>query len=589
MNLRAATGAVMLLGLAGCLQPQTRFQSAEDTDREVEVKTIGDVTTVDNADAIAISGVGLVTGLAGTGGGAPPGSFRTVLEADLKQKGITNTKEILDSKDTSLVLVSALVPAGARKGDPLDVEISLPEGSRTTSLRGGYLQECFLFNYDTTHGVNPGTTRANTPLRGHKLAKAKGPLLVGFGDGDDTARQRQGRIWGGGINAIDRAFYLVLNNDQQYARVAMRIAERVNETFQGAYRGPSGSLAEAKTKTVVYLRVPMQYKHNQPRFLRVVRLMPLQENPSAASPYRKKLEEDLLDPARTVTAALRLEAIGIESIPILKRGLTSDHVLVRFTSAEALTYLGSPAGGEELAKMVKDQPALRSYALTALASLDETICHFKLQELLSEPSAEARYGAFRALRALRENDEMVRGELLNESFWLHKVAPGTPSLVHISTMRRAEVVLFGEEVFMEPPFNLLAGSDFTVVAGRDDDKCTIRSFSQQAGPKRRQCSLKLADIIRTLAEVGGAYPDAVDLLRKADQCRCVTGRVVVDALPQATTVYDLARTGQLEEGEAGSDLLKTDKEVLDARSDFGATPTLFEGGEKPRPKRGAAN
>src|SRR5206468_1370020 len=74
------------------------------------------------------------------------------------------------------------------------------------------------------------------------------------------------------------------------------------------------------------------------------------------SSYSRKLADELLDPARTVSAAIRLEALGEESAPILKKGLESEHVLVRFTSAEALAYLDSPSAGEELARLVEQQP-----------------------------------------------------------------------------------------------------------------------------------------------------------------------------------------------------------------------------------------
>ena len=46
------------------------------------------------------------------------------------------------------------------------------------------------------------------------------------------------------------------------------------------------------------------------------------------------------------SAAIRLEALGKESLPTLKKGLSSQHPLVRFTSAEALAYLESTAGAE---------------------------------------------------------------------------------------------------------------------------------------------------------------------------------------------------------------------------------------------------
>ena len=573
MNQRFWVLGALLIGTIGCAHnTQTRLQAEDDTNRDKEhmVKTIGDLSSVSNAEPVAVSGIGLVVDLAGTGGGAPPGGYRTLLEADLRKGGFENVKDILASSDTSLVLVSAMVPAGARKGDPLDLEITVPRESKTSSLRGGRLHECYLHNYDSSKNLDPNSKGPDRYLQGHPIAKAKGQLLVGFGSGDDAARERQARVWGGGVCRIDRPIYIVLNSDQQFARIAQLVAERINETFHGSFQGAAADLAVAKTKSVVFLNVPPQYRLNLPRYLRVVRLIPTQETQASRIPYRRKLEEQLLDPAHTVTAALRLEALGQDSITTLKRGLTSEHPLVRFCSAEALAYLGSPSCGNELAQMVEQQPALRAYSLTALASLDEAVCHVELRRLLESPSPETRYGAFRSLRALDEHEEAVQGEFLNDSFWLHRVASHSQPLVHLATNRRAEIVLFGDDALLTPPFAILAG-EFTVTATRDDDRCTLSRISLHAGKTRRQSSLKLEDVIRTMALMGAGYPDVVELLRRVDRAQCLSCRIAVDALPQAVAVQDLAKAG------AGDpEILKTHPEILDARADFSATPTLFE-------------
>jgi hypothetical protein len=574
---------VVLLALVGCATStrQARLQVEEETERDrYGVKTVGDWTTVGHAEGVSLAGVGLVTGLAGTGGEAPADGYRAMLEDQLAKKGVRNVKELLASPDNALVLVSAHIPAGAAVGDPIDLEVTLPPRSKAVSLRGGFLQECPLFNFDYAKRVSPNYQGPDHALKGNTMARGSGPLLVGFGDGDEAARVRRGRIWGGGRCVAETPFLLMLNADQQFGRVAALVAERVNQTFGGAFHGSgpdSESVAKASNNLAIGLRVPPQYKLNIPRFLRVVRLVPLRENGDDASgtrdrrAYRQKLADDLLDPARTVTVALRLEALGQGSIPALRTGLESKHPLVRFCAAEALAYSGSPSCGDELGRAVDRQPALRAFALTALASLDEAVSRVKLRELL-ETSAddETRYGAFRALRALDEADQAVHGELLNNSFWLHRVAGNTPPLVHVSSTRRAEVVLFGEEPFLRAPFSFLAG-EFTVTAAADDTRCTVtRVPLREAPPSRRQCSLKLADVLRTFAELGGMYPEAVELLQQVQECQSLSCRVRADALPQATTVFDLAKAGQSAGGE--DEILR----VLPGDQDLGLTPTLYE-------------
>src|SRR5262245_32519631 len=82
---------VLLVGALGCHHPQTRLQADDDTDREkYQVKTVGDVSTFANAEGVTAAGVGLVVGLDGTGGEAPPGGHRAMLEDTLRKRGVEN-------------------------------------------------------------------------------------------------------------------------------------------------------------------------------------------------------------------------------------------------------------------------------------------------------------------------------------------------------------------------------------------------------------------------------------------------------------------------------------------------------------------
>jgi hypothetical protein len=220
--------------------------------------------------------------------------------------------------------------------------------------------------------------------------------------------------------------------------------------------------------------------------------------------------------------------------------------------------------------LVERQPALRAYSLTAMASLDDAVCHVKLRELLSSRSAETRYGAFQALRALDDRDPVIQGERLNDSFWVYRMVGDGPSLAHVSTTRKAEIVLFGEEPTLLPPFSFLCG-EFTVTAGREDVNCTVRRLSLQNTSRPEQCSLKLSDVLHLLANMGGTYSEAVELIYQAGKYNGLSCPVAFDALPQAPSVEALAR-----QGAKDPDFFGTDKEVLDAREDLGATPTLFE-------------
>ncbi len=544
MGRRLTAFAALLSVCAGCMQEQFRSQKADDADREVESRTVGDLTAVSNAAPIRVIGVGIVTGLADTGGGVPPGNARAQLENDLKKLEISNINELFTSKTTSLVNVWAEIPPGAKKGEFIDVVVTVPDNCRTTSLRGGKLNVCWLYSFESSQNISADPNRPDRLLRGHALMKAEGPVLAGIPIGDDKEEpsQKFGKVWGGGKTLTpDRPFVMEVNPPS--VKAALGIAARVNDTFHGP-GGSAAPIAAAKNDTHVVLNVPGIYRHNMERFLRVVRLIPLEGTPNAESAYVKKLNAQLLDSEKCITAALRLEALGANSIPVLKLGLQSSNEMVRFASAEALAYLGSPACAEELAKHAEEHPFVSAYALMALASLNESICRTKLNDLLGATSPEVRYGAFRALRGLDDRDPLVVGEKVGSSFSLHRVGITTLPQIHALTGKRAEVVLFGQGPALLPPFSFLAGPEFMLTAKDGESECTLSRYSPRYGKQSKQCPLDVGDVLKTLGEIGGTYVDALEMLRQADSVRALNCAVKFNAVPQRPSVQDVLARGK---------------------------------------------
>ena len=73
-----------------------------------------------------------------------------------------------------------------------------------------------------------------------------------------------------------------------------------------------------------------------------------------------------------------------------------------------------------------------------------------------------------------------------------------------------------------------------VTAEREDTRCTVSRFSlKERAPERHQCSLRLSDVLKTMADMGGTYADAVDFLRQAKRDECLSCPLWEDALPQA--------------------------------------------------------
>jgi flagellar basal body P-ring protein FlgI len=543
-----------VLSLFGCVQAPFRRAKVEEENelQRYDISTIGDRTTVGNAAPVALGGVGLVEGLDGTGGDCEHDSYRQMLAGQLRKEGIQDVSQILKSPDCALVIVEAYLTPGAAKGDTIDIEVKLPPGSKATSLRGGFLRPCALHNYDFTNNLRPDRQGASTQLLGHKFAIAEGPIVTGMGDGDDSAKVKLGRVWAGGKVLRENPMSLVMNANSRQGVLTGLITERINSTFAaGGIRGiHETKIAHTADASGVTIRVPGAYKFNTPRFLRVVRFLPLQDcadtpgkDDNDKRTYRQLLAEDVLEPARCVVAALRLEALGPKSIPLLKKGLASSHPLVRFSTAEALTYLGSAQGVEELGRAASKNPMYRALALNALGSLNEGACRRELQQLITgDFDAETRVGAFRSLWTMDANDPVVQGENLNEAFWVHKIDSPAKPLVHVSTTKRAEILLFGSVPNLQAPFRIPLG-EFTLTATEEDQKCTISRIPLGKDKAYLQCPMTVDGVVRSMSDLGATYPEIVSMLRTLVELERLKCPIRVDALPAMPDVNDLAKSG----------------------------------------------
>ncbi len=266
------------------------------------------------------------------------------------------------------------------------------------------------------------------------MGVAKGPILVepGAEDRGDPVTLGRGRILSGGVAVRPRPMGLVLKPQSQSVHYSALVGNALNQRFHTFSRGLKQDVAEPQTDEYIELTVHPRYKDNVARYLQVVRSVPLRESESTRRSRLELLERQLLDPITASTAALRLEAIGHQAVETLGVGSASEDSEVRFYAAEALAYLDDPQAVEPLAEAAQQHPAFRVFALTALSAMDEFEAKRALQRLLSSTSAETRYGAFRALRAMSPGDRLVRGEKLAEGFGYHVLDVEGPDMVHLT-------------------------------------------------------------------------------------------------------------------------------------------------------------
>ena len=138
---------------------------------------------------------------------------------------------------------------------------------------------------------------------------------------------------------------------------------------------------------------------------------------------------------------------------------------------------------------------------------------------------------------MNRDDRLIKGENLHDELTLHVIPSAAPPMVHLMCSVRPEVVLFGQNQTLAVPFTLEAGKS-TVVKAETADRVVISRFSLGEPDRELVTSNRIEDILRAVVEVGGHYPDIVQLLHAAKLQGGLGSRLEVDAIPQAGRSYE---------------------------------------------------
>src|SRR5689334_18427372 len=327
----SAFGGLRFLAAAvvpcGCSGPILRPQSPEarvDMPLMPDVKYVSEYTHPYGMEYVKVESVSLVTGLKGTGSDPPPTPQRAALLDEMKRHDVANPNEVLASLNTSMVLCRAFLRPGIQEGDRFDVEVRVPTGSETKSIRNGWLLESRL----TEMAVLGGVIRD-----GHVLGISEGPVLVDptADPKKDQALATRGRILGGGVAVKSRPLGLILNHENESVRMSQDIAYAVNHRFFTFVNGKKQGVATPKTSEFIDVIIHPRYKENVARYMQVLRNVTINESPTSLQSRLIFLDQQLCDPLTSATSAIRLEAIGDDQAKeVLRRGLKTNDFESRF-------------------------------------------------------------------------------------------------------------------------------------------------------------------------------------------------------------------------------------------------------------------
>lgn len=547
-SLRSLLCCLIFTGLVGC-QEMNIFRSQNPDDEKAEDSLsrvlreerqagrrslVGEYTAISGNKVTVLQGVGLVTKLDATGGDSPSTQDRKALLDEMRRRQIDNPNQILRSPYTAMVIVTAFLPALVDKGEKIDVDVRLPDGSEATSLAGGWLIRCDL--------IEKAIVEGRGVMSGKKLAFAEGPILVAAHSRDDEANSSslmRGTIPAGGVCLREsKPLTIHLRNDYRSVRMANRITQRIGERFHDYDEyGIRRPLSKFEADSRIDLEVHPRYKENDARYLEVIRNIAFNETKVERQLRIQRLRDELMRGPTAAKAAVQLEAIGRDAVEVLKEGLNAPSLEARFHAAVALAYLGVDDGVPVLAEAADKERAFRVFAFAAMAALDEGQAYSPLIKLLDHPSTETRYGAFRTLTTLNPNDPSIRGEDMNDQFLMHVLPTQSSPLIHLTRRQKTELVLFGDDQKFAAPLAINAGKHIWVTSQIGQDYVVVSRYEPGKEDRRVEVSPEIAEVIRAVVDLGGTYPDVVQMLVQAEDQHNLPGTIAIDSLPQAGRRY----------------------------------------------------
>ncbi len=238
-NTLAAVMIVVTIATASVASAQTRLKN---------------ICRVKGQEENTLHGMGLVTGLDGTGDGSTSQSTIRALATAMQFMGNpVPPGEIKEVKNVALVMVTATVPAaGARQGDRLDCTISTVGGA--SSLSGGQLY--------LTPMLGPRTTGDRV------FAMASGPVMVTSLHSLNTGKVIRGcQLEEDFRNEFikDGKVTLVLDQNKADFKIAQDVADQLNSQTAGAVT--EEALARAIDQVNIEVTIPAQYLDNPVEFI----------------------------------------------------------------------------------------------------------------------------------------------------------------------------------------------------------------------------------------------------------------------------------------------------------------------------------
>lgn len=472
---------------AGCnnVERATPRPESARADRSFEINvpqimrgTVSAEAVLTGYEPVVARGFGLVVGLNGTGSRDIPPTVRAHMLAEMARHGVGSERagfghvkpdEMLDSLDTAVVIVEALIPPGAVgrrrardaeiRGTQFDVRVHADPRTGTTSLEGGRLY---------TTQLRPGPLRPGGG-QAAPLALAAGPIFVnpfaepGAVERDDITRTT-GLILHGGEVVRDMPLKLRLANPS-HARAAV-MQNSINARFSRERAQPDPT-ARGESDESIAITVPPSFKDRTEEFVSLLQhtTIRLTDPEAIAVSIRRMVLED---PSLASQASLRWQALGRRSLSVISELYDHPEELPRLAALRAGAKLDDGLVIPHLLDMSESASVeVRNQAVELLGDMRmNPRIDAALRKLLNDEDVEVRLSAYEAL--VKRRDPHIERFSVDGKFVLD-VVPSKEPMIYITQFGQPRVVLFGEDLEIDTPVFVQAWSNRFMVKDFGDE------------------------------------------------------------------------------------------------------------------------
>lgn len=544
-----STGLSDLFGRKDEIPDEPTPEAARDVDPLFR-DTVGFHTLYSNASGMRVRGFGIVTNLGKNGSGDCPSAIREYLLDFMSREYMPSgpgthrqkfsPQRLIDDESTAVVEVMGVVPPGAPRGTPIDLQVEAIPGTSTRSIEGGLLAPCELRIYD----VNASGTGL---LQGRLVALASGPIFVNpFEGGSATGivNPRRGFVLGGGKTAGERSVQLQLV-EPSYP-LARRLERAINERF-----GQRPKAAEAMSQGYLMLHTPRAYKDDPDRFISLVPYSSLQ----AEGGFKERKFRDLLalaesSPRELERISLAWEALGENILPLLRDHYTNSNAGVAYYATRAGLRLGDSQALSVMAQVARSgkQPFANG-AVKEIANSKYKYAGDEILPLLSGNNASLRVAAYEALANMGHpaiDRKIFRNVLdrMQPNVVFDQIDTTGPALIYFRRTETPRLALLGKKVRVKTPM-YYADADETVTITSADEPGKLTLFARGRQDRLSEQIIIPADVeslVLALAEVpvfdrakrlrglGQSYAKVVQVLAELAEQGMISAKIVPEQI-----------------------------------------------------------